>query len=210
MAIFAHLPNMIIVDPLTEKHAETLADYFINSKDPRSIYFRLRRTPVPLLRVLDRVRDARRLSPVDPIIINPDQQNSGLGFVVMGTVAAKLALDCASNWALGSSIIILSVLGDGCNEELGDFIQNCETICTIEDDSGALKQYVQDFLLNMMNKGSFDISVHRPAPLLVSKTVTKPSPHFVLSRHALPFMASLPTEYRKCWRKASQAEARQD
>ena len=93
-------------------------------------------------------------------------------------MAAKLALDCASNWALGSSIIILSVLGDGCNEELGDFIQNCETICTIEDDSGALKQYVQDFLLNMMNKGSFDISVHRPAPLLVSKTVTKPSPSF--------------------------------
>ena len=104
---FSGLPHMIVLDPFSEQQAIDMLNAILKDGQPltSSYYFRLRRTPVPVLENVYQNFVGHGALPFKmdiPLRKPVATQHAGLllkiVIVTMGTVATKLGLDCVQAW----------------------------------------------------------------------------------------------------------------
>lgn len=182
-SIFQGMPSMVVVDPVSAKHAAACADYLTSAAFTLSAYVRLRRTPCTELEPTFDAAAAGK-HPVNDLVVLP-----GVGgavgtlpevlFVAMGTQGTKLAWESQSSWATAAAVVVVPSLNAIPNEAWAAILSGgatpIKTIVTVEDDAGALKNYVSSVVLAHACDGGFGTS--RP-PKVVAKTVNAVGPSF--------------------------------
>jgi transketolase len=136
LSLMTALPQLWVVEPPDACHAAALLDWAVAEAD-RSVYFRLRRTPLALELPEVAVRPDR------PLVLPGDGRR---WLWTIGTVSTRLALDALARPAFrGWGVIVQSVLRGPLDlEHHRTLLAGAERIVTIEEDlaPGALRRFV--------------------------------------------------------------------
>lgn len=188
LSVFAGMPGLITVDPVTPQHAAAVADWAVGADCSNSVYVRLRRTPCPAIEALcdQALKGAHPVSSLlelSPDAVAVDASPRGVAFVTIGTVPTELALKCRDAWAKGAKIVVVPSINGGTeigawrSALFGTVDAPVDTIITIEDDAGALRSLVAQKLVECHSESRGpDRSL--TIPRLVSKTVAGVGPSF--------------------------------
>jgi transketolase len=168
--------GLVVLDPITPFHTIRLLEWSLSPSVSSSVFFRLRRTPLPEVSVFDEHVQQRddTFSPARPIMINrSDCGTCRTCFIVMGTVGLFLALECVkmSEAFSKASISVVSALNvplsDSDLESWKSLLSSFSTFICIEDDAGALYRHVCHMCVQ---------HVASSPPKVLSKRIERPGP----------------------------------
>jgi transketolase len=136
LSLMLALPDLYVLEPCDARHCEALLDWAVREAE-RSVYFRLRRTPLPLA-----LPDGEAVRPDRPLTVG-DRRRC---LWTMGSVSTRLALDAlAEPRFAGFGLVVQSVLRGPIDlEHHRRLLADTELIITIEEDlaPGALHSFV--------------------------------------------------------------------
>ena len=168
--------GLMVLDPITPLHTRRLVDWSLQPSVASSVYFRLRRTPLPEVAVFDECQPQDEIfSPARPTMIKngSDGAASRICFIVMGTVGLFLSLECVklSETFSNASISVVSALNvplaQSDLESWNSLLSSFSTFICIEDDTGALYRHVCHMCVQHCAS---------PAPKVLSKRIERPGP----------------------------------
>jgi len=209
---FSGLPHMIVMDPFSEQQAVDMLDEVLRDGLNCSVFFRLRRTPVPLLESLYDLSKLANQSCSMPLklAIPKFRENYHeikaskvieIVIVTSGTVPTKLGFDCAQTWNfVNVNQSVTKKLKTSSSSSLEMAINVIDLVAVSKIGSGTadeLNEILQHKNLDVIVTIEDDVGVlqdivlasiqgrRSPGPVIVSKTMTEEGPSFRTLEHCL-------------------------